>query len=132
MCSTGDLEPCAVWQEFPRRARKPHACGPCDSIIPPGDYYLVHFSIFDGEVTSEKVCFACWWAREDFCRAHGDGQLFQPSGLISALQDCVGENDDPEDRWRPVLAAILRRHRVAPRAREFQRRRWDKRRSAHA
>lgn len=104
-----DLEPCAMWSESPVFARKTHECSACQSAITKGDPYLKHANVFDGEFTSEKMCFPCWFAREQFAEAHG--QSFVPSALISMLRDCVGKNDDEDDVWRPVLASVLRRYR---------------------
>lgn len=113
MCSI-DLDRCEVWSETPRKARKPHGCNGCGIVIVPGQPYLVHFNIYDGDPTREAMCFACWCAREQFADAHG--QSIAPSILIEMLRECIGENDDEEDVWRPVLASVLSRYRVARRA----------------
>jgi hypothetical protein len=106
-----DLEPCSVWRETPRKAKKSYKCSGCGITIQPGEAYLENFSVFEGEASTEKACFGCWAAKQQFAEAHG--QDFAPSHLIEFLQDCIGENDDEEDVWRPVLAAVLARYRTS-------------------
>lgn len=110
MCSL-DLEPCEVWVETPRIARKRHECDGCGVEILCGTAYLVNFHVFDGCPGGEKSCFECWLAREQFAEAHG--QSFYPSMLLDQLRQCIGENDDEEDEWRSVLASVLARHRTS-------------------
>ncbi len=111
MCSL-DLEPCTVWRNTPRVARKAHECDCCSAPIAPATPYLDHFNVVDGSANTEKLCSACWFAWMQFGEAHE--QMCTPSGLFQMLRDCVGENDDEEDVWRPVLASILKRYRLTP------------------
>jgi hypothetical protein len=124
MCSI-DLEPCDLWRETPRIARKPHHCSACGAAINPGDAYLDHFSLFEGETSSEAACYACWLAREEFADAHG--QKFTPSALEGMLSECY--SDLPKDRafaqerryavrWAKSLRALKTRSRRALAARE--------------
>jgi hypothetical protein len=115
MCSL-DLEPCTVWRNTPRKARKPHVCVCCGAGIAPGTHYLDHFNVFDGNSSSESLCGFCWFIWQQFGDAH-DMQP-TPGALYEQLQDCIGENDDDEDEWRPLFAAIKRRWRVSTRGRE--------------
>lgn len=103
MCAI-DPEPCDVWSETPRMARKPHSCSCCRGAIAAGEAYLQHFSLYGGDTTSNKCCFACWLAREEFAQAH-EGARFPPSFMPTAIADCIGEGDD-DDRWRALLAEI--------------------------
>lgn len=123
MCQVydGDLETAKVWNETPRRAAKLHHCVGCGAPIRPGEAYLDHRSYLDSWWT-EAGCFWCWWARKMFHDAHG-GLMFMFSTLEQTLRDCIGENDDPLDVWRPVLAALLwRYHRSPAYQRRFHRR----------
>lgn len=110
MCSL-DLEPCDAWNERAVKARKPHRCDACDTLIPAGAHYLRHFHIFEDSLGTERMCADCWMVREAFAEAHG--QNFFPSMLIDQLRQCVGDNDDEEDEWRPLLASVLKRYRVS-------------------
>lgn len=130
MCSVGELDPCDVWSEHVVTARKTHECDACDTLIRPGEPYLRHFDLYEGTASNEKMCAACWCIREAFSQAHG--VTYQPSSLIQFLGECVLDNDDPEDPWRPLLAAVKRRQRVSARGRAFLRHRWDERRELRA
>lgn len=123
MCDI-DLEPCTVWRETPRKARKERECGCCGTPIRPGDPYLSHFSIYDGEATSDSVCFACWWIRESFAQSHG--QSMQPDALEETLRSCIDE-DGRESDWRPEMASLLKRERTTRRGRDHLRRMWERR-----
>lgn len=112
MCDL-ELERAAVWRETPRRARREHRCDGCCCVIRPGDAYLSHFSIFDGEAHGEAMCFPCWFAREAFAELHG--AHMNPDYLWESIQDCIAENgDDDPDGWRGLLASIKRRYRRSP------------------
>lgn len=139
MCDyDGDAEPCTVWREEPAIMStahfkgRPHECDSCGTTIARGDPYLRHANLFEGRWSSEKMCFACWWSREAFFEDHGSYQ--PPSGLWNMLQECIGENDDPLDKWRPHFAALKRRFRLTPQGRahwarqkEYARRRRGRR-----
>ena len=113
MCEidTDDFDPASVWSDTPRVARKAHECDGCGGIIPVGAHYCSHFSVHDGEPTSEKACFACWAMTEDFRNAHGSAYV--PSYMAQALADCYSDNDRGS-RWRLAHAGILKRWRVSP------------------
>lgn len=102
-----DLGPAQVWRETERKARKPHACDCCGGAIPAGAVYLVHFSVFDGTATSEKMCGPCRDDRAEFAAGH-DGVLCSPGWLRTLVSDC--SSDYPEDAaWRAMLARIRAR-----------------------
>lgn len=116
MCSIDTGDYCSIWSETGRIARKEYRCGCCLKTIRPGEAYLVHFHVFEGDAHSEKACFRCWLAREEFAAAPGHMSI-PPSSLPDYLNECIGE--DPYDpgirRWRRMLRDIERR---AKRARE--------------
>lgn len=60
MCTLDNDDPCSVWREEVRTARKSNTC---DAFIPPGDDYLSHFDVYDGSATSEAMCATCWVVR---------------------------------------------------------------------
>lgn len=105
-----DLEPCEVWEERHRKARKVHRCSCCGRAISPGERYLVHFSVFQGDPTSEKCCAACEADRQKFADAHG-GTLCTPGWLPNMLRSCIGEDPDSEETWAPMLKSIRSRAR---------------------
>ncbi len=128
MCSL-ELDPCTVWRNTPRTARKAHTCDCCNTAIAPGSPYIDHFNVFDGNATTQALCSLCWFVWRQFCDAHD--QEITPGALFEMLRDCVGENDDAEDEWRPLLASVLRRYRRTPaRARHLTQlvdHRWERR-----
>ncbi len=104
-----DLEPCEVWRETERKARKPHRCSCCRGTIPAGDEYLVHFSVFQGDATSEKMCLPCRDDRKAFADAH-EGTLCTPSFLREMVAECVSEDEDGDGaKWAAMLARIKAR-----------------------
>ena len=108
MCQI-ELEPCEVWIETERRARKAHRCSCCAGGIPSGALYTVHFSVQDGEAVPEQLCGACADARGAFARAHGE-VVPTPSYFPTLLWECIAEGDpESETRWRPMLDAIRAR-----------------------
>jgi len=111
MCEI-DGDRAELWRDTPRVARKQHACDGCGATIVAGAHYLEHFDVFEGSTTSERVCFGCWAAYQQFADAHHF--WFSPGRIIEQLRDCIGENNDEDDVWRPVLASVLRRYRVSP------------------
>lgn len=105
MCSI-DLEYCEVWSETKRKARKGHACSCCRGAIQPGEAYIVHFSIFEGDRTSGKLCGPCEVARKEFSDAHDSGTP-TPQYFPKLLLECIHDGDEESDaRWRPMLDAI--------------------------
>lgn len=106
MCSI-DLEECEVWSEKERRARKQHECSSCGAPIKSGSIYLVHFSIFAGNITSENMCKPCVTVRRRFAEEHG--QSFTPGSLFEILEECVSEWDADSWRWRVALNRLRKR-----------------------
>lgn len=119
MCSI-DLEPCSVWDESEvKSARKVHTCDCCGGRIEPGSSYLRHFSVFDGDVTTEKCCASCRAARDEFRDHHGT--VGTPGYTMQLLMECwSGESrkywTEQDRRWRSLYAAMLLRGRAAARS----------------
>jgi hypothetical protein len=99
------LEPCELWEEAKRKARKHHLCDCCWASIKPGETYTTHFSKHDGDVTSEKICTACVNDRVAFAKEHGD-MTPTPSYFPTLLSNCVAEDDDSREVWQPILDRI--------------------------
>ena len=110
MCDI-DLEPCEVWRETRRRARKAHRCSCCRVEIPAGEMYCDHFSVYEGDGRREKLCLVCHADRERFADAHG-GMICMPDHLPDMLADCIAEGDEEsEQMWKPMLDRINRERR---------------------
>lgn len=107
-----DGDYCTIWNERERKARKPHRCSCCRSTIQPGTVYIVHFSLFDGDATSEKMCVECVADRQAFADAHG-GILFNPGSFLLRLSDCISEGDEDDRRWVGMLDGIQRKRDAA-------------------
>lgn len=101
----GDLEIAKVWQETVRRAAKAHRCNSCGVGIERGEYHLVHVSILDS-VSRERMCFACWWAREDFHQEHVGSPSIMPSMLGEFLRECARDGYASDARWAAYLDAM--------------------------
>jgi hypothetical protein len=111
MCAI-DLEPCEVWREEERKARKAHRCDSCGGQIAPGSRYLSHFSVFEGEPTTRAMCLPCLADRKEFGDAHGTLPI--PSFFPQMLSDCIAEGDEEsETKWQPMLERVQARGREA-------------------
>lgn len=113
MCSI-DLEPCEVWSETKRTARKLHTCDCCGGLIRPGRVYVVHFSMFHGEKTSEKMCASCLAVAEAFQADHGQRSV--PSSMRELLYECVSDGDPESKRWQLHLLNMDKRLATRKRA----------------
>ena len=102
-----DLDPCEVWVERDRKARKEHVCHGCKRTIRVGETYLSHFDVFEGQPTSQKCCRECAADREEFAKEH-DGMMGTPSRLLADLHDCLGEGDN-DAAWQAMIARIKAR-----------------------
>jgi hypothetical protein len=108
-----ELEPCGVWLETERKARKAHQCSSCKGAILPGQPYTKHFSILEpgDRPVSEKICAPCVVARSEFGDAHESGDP-TPSYFPAMLVECIQEGDaESEAKWKPMLEAIQGRGR---------------------
>lgn len=50
---------CEVWQVSEHKARKDHKCSECARTIGAGEKYRNIFSVFQGDVSTAKVCAHC-------------------------------------------------------------------------
>jgi hypothetical protein len=104
MCDI-DFDPCDVWRETRRKARKQHTCDCCGGTILPGTHYVSHFSLFEGDTTSEKICAACDADRDVFGKEHGTYPC--PSYFPEVLTECIADGDEESEKvWKPMLAAL--------------------------
>lgn len=114
MCYIGFDGTCEVWNEAEQKARKPHRCSSCRRPIKVGEKYLRHFSIFEGDTTSEKMCVDCLEDRREFCDAHRIAG-FPPSNLQHYLSECIADGDEESDQqWRPMLERLKARRLAWP------------------
>ena len=104
-----ELDPCAIWKETERTARKLHRCSTCGTSIGPGQRYTDHFSLQETGPCSEKMCGRCRADRDEFVYAH-DGMIPTPSYFLIILEECIAEGDEEsEHRWKPMPDAIRNR-----------------------
>ena len=102
MCSV-ELETCECWVESQVNARKAHVCNCCRGPIIPGQTYVKHFSVYDGEPSGEKQCLPCYGVSRAFGAEHGVRGI--PSAMEELLVDCVGEEGpDEAAAWVAALA----------------------------
>jgi predicted RNA-binding Zn-ribbon protein involved in translation (DUF1610 family) len=112
MCEI-DLDPCEVWSEIERTARKEHACTTCGSRIEPGSRYVDHFHVHDGDGSVQKMCLPCRADRDSFAEAHGE-MTPTPSYFPQLLLDCIADGEpESERKWKPMYAALLSRREAA-------------------
>lgn len=131
MCDVDlDGERCAVWEEGPAVMStetfkgRSHECSCCGATIHRGEVYLRHSNLFEGNWSRERACFACWWSREAFAEEH-EGLRWPPAQFDEMLWNCIIDNRDRRDPWRPHLAAIYRRRRMSPMGRRIAARRHE-------
>lgn len=109
MCQIEDGDRFDVFTETLRKARKTHKCDCCKGNIAIGARYLVHFSVYEGEPSSQKMCAPCNSDRHKFADAHG-GSLAQPLYFPEMLDECILDGDkESEQMWKPMLEAIAGR-----------------------
>jgi hypothetical protein len=104
VCSI-DLEPCEVWNERERTARKVHRCGSCGGAIRKGARYLCTFYVFEGTARAEKSCATCARVADRFADEHGTKPT--PESLRPMLDECIANEDEPL-RWLPWLRDLKR------------------------
>ena len=106
MCVIDVDEYCEVWEESIVKARKPHRCSCCRAEIRPGEKYLKHWSIFQGDPQPGTLCLACNSDREIFAAAH-QGVMAHPWGFDEMLCNCIADGDEEsEKQWKPMLERI--------------------------
>ena len=117
MCEISHDEYATIWEEDVVIARKLHRCDQCGGDIKPGTAYSKHFSLFEGDVTSEKRCYPCSVVTETFMDMHGTS--FVPSQMASAINECIweeGKDSEAAKMW------TLRQLEMDQR----QKRRWER------
>lgn len=100
-----EFDLCEVWDEREiTKARKTHKCDCCRGIIDKGCKYWRHFSKFEGEITSEKICLACQHDREVFAKAH-ENMRPCPSATKEMVHECLHEREDFKQmlQWARML-----------------------------
>lgn len=102
----------SVWSEKWRTARKSHQCSCCSQPIAAGTRYLVHFHVYEGETTTEKMCAWCEAWRAEFAAAPGHYTPV-PSDFEATLDSCIDEGDEESRRWEHALVALQARKREA-------------------
>lgn len=117
------LEPCSVWSNTLVIARKAHRCDCCRGPISMGVQYRRHFSVFDGDPCSEKVCPICIVLLDVFETVHHGSPTPSYFGVLLAdlVQDAHrgvgrrrGADEYAEDHriTRNIRAAFLRQKRA--------------------
>ena len=132
MCSI-DGERADVWYQTEHRARIQHKCQSCALPIEPGHVYLRTFCVYDGDVSTKKVCAVCAQIWIEFQTHHGFA--FEPDTIDEQLAECVdfsgawgagywasaaeriecNEISEDDRMWRRLLAVIKGRQRAAKR-----------------
>lgn len=115
MCSF-DPEVATGYGQHWRRARKAHVCDSCGGRIQPGETYLYASWVYESSGHSAKACQFCAASLSEFVDHHGRGPT--PDWFAEALRDCfegADKRDDDAALWRTMLAAMLRRGRLAAR-----------------
>ncbi len=114
MCEWGSNydEPCEVYNETERKARKHHTCESCSGPIVPGERYRYVSGVFDHSGFSFKQCGDCMAAHDEFAERHDEAPAVVD--LFDALDHCVQE-DGPSswavpffERMKARLAAARR------------------------
>ena len=111
-----DLEPCEVWTEWEVKARKSHLCDCCRGVISKGQTYTRHFSKFDGEISSEKICHNCDVERSEFAKMH-EHTTPSPSNTKDLIDECLHERESFRDmlKWARALRKMdARRSMLLP------------------
>lgn len=120
MCFIDDDEGvCEVWSEREVTARKLYKCSCCSAPIEPGQRYLCHFSVYEGDPNQEKMCLTCRDARKVFSADPNHRLIPNPRSFDDFLEMCISEGDeDSQTKWQPMLDGIKQRRRAARAARE--------------
>lgn len=98
----GDEDPCSVWSESLRSARKEHRCSACRETIRVGDRYHYTFYVNDGSPGRVKRCLRCeaiyrtLEAKFEDARARDDGDV-EDGEMPDIRLDC---GHTWQQRWR--------------------------------
>lgn len=104
-----------VWNERVVTARKEHRCDCCQGIIVPGAKYIRHFSIFEGEITSEKLCVDCDGDRQEFSKRH-EYWTPSPGATRGLVKECLHAREDFSSMllWARTLKRMEKRKLLTP------------------
>jgi hypothetical protein len=92
-----DYDPCDVWDETKRKARKAHKCTECRGAIKPGETYTVINMLFDGSWSTAKRCEDCSVVVCDLgklTKAHGGCFCYGIGQLPQDMCDLAGSTDE--------------------------------------
>jgi hypothetical protein len=108
MCYLDFDETASVWHEETRTARKQHVCDCCGGLIRRGTEYVRHFSVFDGDATSQKSCAACVVMTAAFRGVHGAAGT--PGSMRPLLDECIdSETREGHTKTATMWRAELRK-----------------------
>lgn len=82
-----------IYRTKPTIARKNHRCNECGRTVKPGEQYLYHFQVYEGEALTRRVCRGCAYVRQLIhdaaisagCAEHESWPLF--GNLYDDIQD---------------------------------------------
>ena len=127
MCLIDDDYTAGVWSDTRVKARKQHGCDCCKGIIEPGQVYVRHFSTWEGDLCSEKLCSVCDHFMDEFGKVEGHPARTTPRSLTDYLSQCISEADDDiydeesdeykpgpgTQRWQEMLDTIKARGKTS-------------------
>lgn len=92
-----DCEPCSVYAETTRKARKEHSCSACKETIRPGDYYVNVGIVCNGNAETIKRCLRCDKIHEHLrTKAPGDTWPDDRLNCGHGYREMWGEDPPPE------------------------------------
>lgn len=114
MCSIDTDSYSELWDERQVKSRKPHLCDCCGGRILVGQIYTKHFSKFEGEITSEKICNDCFVDRSEFSKAH-EYWTPSPGCTKEMVEECMRERESFPMmlKWARMIKRMDRRRGFA-------------------
>jgi hypothetical protein len=92
-----DGDPAELWEEMTVRARKPHRCCECGSVIPIGARYLYVKGLADDEWFRYRTCLPCWGIRRDYGKYSPLGCLAEDIWKLLGVDIVTGKNKEDDD-----------------------------------
>ena len=83
-----DNDPCDIWDEKERKARKEYRCYECGEKIEKGDTYIHISALHYGEWSHFRVCEFC---KHDWGVVTDAGHCYEIGGLSEAWQEMWGQ-----------------------------------------
>lgn len=106
MCMIESKNYADIWREKVVTARMVHFCNCCIARISPGEKYMTHFSLHEGDCGTGCLCIECKSDREVFAAAH-NGFVHAPRDFFGAVYDCVADGDEESElKWKPMIERI--------------------------